>query len=315
MDYPILLYRGENFNSSFYYYLKFDVDHAFLLIEKNKKTLFVPKLNEKLAKSKFSNVVIYKKIEDIIKHIKYRKIFFDASSFSTKLYILFSKLFKMEDISDKLFSARAKKKEEEIATIAKAVKITKKLFAKIDFDELTTENDVRTFLLHETLKRGLSPAFEPIVATGKNSSMPHYHSSTTKISDYVLVDYGVRYKNYCADLTRCFFLKKDRIKEEAYLTLKNIFNDLIDEFPNFSKGSHVTEFSAKLFSKYKMPEQIHAIGHGLGLDVHEFPRLGLKSKDSLVNSVLAIEPGVYYNSFGARFEENIYFDGKKVRIF
>ena len=169
-------------------------------------------------------------------------------------------------------------------------------------------------MLNETNNLGLSPAFEPIVATGKNSAMPHYRGSDVKIRDYVLIDYGVKYKFYNSDLTRCFFLKKDRRKEEAYSKLKSIVYEIIDNLQSFSTGADIARFSEKLFSRYGLPEQIHAIGHGLGLDVHETPALNKKSKDKLKNSVLAIEPGVYYKDFGARFEENIYFDGKKTKI-
>jgi Xaa-Pro aminopeptidase len=63
-----------------------------------------------------------------------------------------------------------------------------------------------------------------------------------------------------------------------------------------------------------LPRMIHAIGHGVGLDIHEFPRLSVKYKDELKGSTFALEPAVYYNSYGARFEETVYYDGKKVRI-
>jgi Xaa-Pro aminopeptidase len=58
---------------------------------------------------------------------------------------------------------------------------------------------------------------------------------------------------------------------------------------------------------------IHSIGHGVGLEVHELPRLSPKSRESISGSVLAIEPA-FYKSYGMRFEETIHFDGKKVRI-
>src|SRR3989338_6198246 len=315
MDYPLLLYRGEEFNSNFFYLSQIDIDHSFLLLKEGKKTLFVPQLNEKIAREKFKGkVVVYKQLEDLAKYLKSKKTYFDARSTSVSLFKYLSKFTKLVDYSDKLSSLRIPKSSDEVSKIKKAVLITKKLFDSLDFSKFRTENDVRAFLLAKTYEKGISPAFEPIVATGRNSSFPHHHTSNKKLLDYVLIDYGVKYEKYNADLTRCFFLKKDEKKEQAYSKLKSIFFDIIDEFPDFSKASELASFSNSLFSKYKLPEQIHSIGHGLGLDVHEAPRLSLKSKDPLKKSVLAIEPGVYYKDFGARFEENIYFDGKKARI-
>ncbi len=315
MDYPLLLYRGEEFNSDFFYLSQIDIDHSFLLLKEGKKTLFVPQLNEKLAREKFKGkVVVYKKLEDLANYLRSRKTYFDSKAMSVSLFKYLSKFTKLVDYSDKLSSLRIPKSSDEVSKIKKAVLITKKLFDNLDFSKFRTENDVRAFLLSKTYEKGLSPAFEPIVATGRNSSFPHHHTSNKKLLDYILIDYGVKYQNYNADLTRCFFLNKDRIKEQAYLRLKSIFFDIIDEFPNFSKASDLASFSDKLFLKSNLPKQIHSIGHGLGLDVHEAPRLSIKSKDSLKKSVLAIEPGVYYKDFGARFEENVYFDGKKARI-
>ena len=59
---------------------------------------------------------------------------------------------------------------------------------------------------------------------------------------------------------------------------------------------------------------IHSIGHGIGLSVHEFPRLSKKYKDKIAGTTFTIEPAFYLRRYGMRFEDMVYFDGKKARI-
>ena len=309
-----LLYRGEEFDANFYYASKVDIDHSFFVVCGKERMLFVPRLNEKRARKEFDGkVAVYTKISDIAAQLGRRTYCVDGYSLPYSLFEKLSKKINLKDAAQKFQAARMKKTKEQVELIRKAVKITKSILKNLDFSEFDTEQDVRAHLLSETFERGLEPAFQPIVATGKNSSMPHYTPSNTKLKDYVLVDYGVRYKHYCADLTRCFFLKRDKKKEETDRILKQIVSEIVDELPTFNVAKELVAFSDKLFKKYKLPPQIHAIGHGIGLGVHEAPHLGKKSKDSLKDTVLAIEPGVYYKDFGARCEENVYYDGKRAR--
>ncbi|MBU0586491.1 M24 family metallopeptidase [Candidatus Micrarchaeota archaeon] len=208
---------------------------------------------------------------------------------------------------------RAKKKPEEISKIKKAVSFTKKIISEIDLDEFKTEEDLRSWLVFQAYKKG-GLAFDPIVASGKNSSFPHYKPKAGKMRDFTLIDFGVRCGNYCSDITRVLFSKRNRKVENAYEELQQVFYEILDEFPNFKTGKQVALFSEKLFEKYKLPKPIHSIGHGVGLDIHEFPRLNKKYSDPIKGAVMAIEPAAYFKDFGVRFENTIYFDGKKVQV-
>ena len=84
--------------------------------------------------------------------------------------------------------------------------------------------------------------------------------------------------------------------------------------PKLKTGKDLAVLSKKLYKKHKLPSLVHSIGHGIGLQVHECPRLGMKSKDRLKGTVMALEPAVYYEEFGIRYEENVYFDGKRARV-
>ncbi|MFH2106014.1 MAG: M24 family metallopeptidase [Candidatus Micrarchaeota archaeon] len=315
-NHPILLYRGGEFDANFYHYSNLDIDNGILLVDGNKKTLFISKMNETFAKKWFDGkVVVYKETKELAKHIKSKKLFFDSKSMTVRIHKRLSKLFKLEDASEQLALARVKKTSDEVSKIRRAVSLSKKIFGELDFSNFKTESDVRKFLLVRTLELGLEPAFQPIVASGRNASMPHYSEFNSKLSDLVLVDYGVRYKHYNADLTRCFFLKKDNKKEQAYESVKQVFNELVDNFQNFKTAKQFAEFGAKQMKKQGLPEMIHSFGHGIGLDVHEKPRLSVFSKDKLLpKTAMAIEPAAYFKDFGVRYEETVYFDGKKARI-
>lgn len=310
-----ILYRGDQFNSNFQYFSGCDIDHSLFLEKAGKKYLFVPKMNAEIARKEFNGTIIA--YTDLLKELKpflRGKTGFDARSMPAGIYLKLRKLCSLADISEQLLLARMKKTKKEVDCVRKAAEISRKIFNELDFSQLKTELDVKRYLLASTIEQGVESAFDPIVATDKNASFPHYTPGNVKLGNLVLIDYAVKYKHYCSDLTRCFFLKKDRKKEKAYATVEQIFHEIIDELPDLRTGKQVALLSEKLFKKHGMPPLIHAIGHGVGLDVHEFPRLSRKFNDNLKNSIIALEPAAYFKDFGVRFEETIYFDGRKARI-
>ncbi|MFA5076987.1 MAG: M24 family metallopeptidase [Candidatus Micrarchaeia archaeon] len=314
----LVLYRGSEFNANFFYHTGLDIDHSFYVKLGGKETLVVPKLNERAAKLAFKGkVIMYKKpSEDVLKLVLGKKLALDYSTLSVRIYERLNWGAKIEDASEALLAVRAVKKKSELADMKKAANLTRKLFSELDstLEKFKTEMDVRNWLYSRTYEMGLEPAFEPIVGSGVNSAFPHYHPSASKIRNFALVDYGVRYKHYCADLTRVLFVKREPKIALAYEKVEGIFHEILDNFPEFENGDDVAVFAEKMFEKHHLPKSIHSIGHGVGLDVHEFPRLNRKYTDGLKGAVMAIEPGAYFKNFGVRFEEIIYFDGKKARV-
>jgi len=305
----ILLYRGNEFNTNFYYFSGIDIDHAFLV----SKTLLVPRMNQKLAKKMFKGKVIpYSNYNKELKKLLGKKTEIDGASLPARVYLRLKKITKIEDSTEKFFEERSKKKPQEISNIRRAVKETKEIIESVDFKKYKTEMDVKKYLLKETFERGLEPAFEPIVAAGVNTSHPHHYSGKKKLKGHVMIDYGVKYNYYCGDITRCFMLK-GKAKEE-YEKLQQVTGEIVDELGNLRSGNEVSLFAEKTVKKYDFPKMIHSIGHGIGLDVHEFPRLNKKYEDRIKGTTFAIEPGVYGSRYGLRYEETIYFDGKKGRV-
>jgi len=312
----LLLYRGEEFDANFYHRSGVDIDHSFLLEDGEKRTLFVSMMNESLARASFKGKTVAS--DDLLKalsgHIGRRKVLFDGASMSARMAKKIGRSCKLEDHSEELLRSRAKKKPGEVSAIKKAVAVTKEILASLDLSAAKTEDDLKKQIMHLTFEHGAEPAFDPIVATGKNTAYPHYRSGKKKLSDIVLVDYGVRYRHYCADLTRCIVLDADQKKKKQYEELQDICMTLVDSLPNCKTGADLSKLSGKLMNWAGFPKMIHSIGHGIGLDVHELPSFGMRSKDPLAGCTLAMEPAFYKKSYGMRYEETVYFDGKKAKI-
>ncbi|MFH0884478.1 MAG: M24 family metallopeptidase [Candidatus Micrarchaeota archaeon] len=312
----LLLYRGEVFNANFFHKSGVDIDHSFLLDTGARKTLLVSGMNEAFARSRFKGRVrVYRDaVKDLSRLIKGRVVEFDASSMSCRMASQIRKSCRMKDVSQELLKARSKKSPEEASLVSRAVRETKEIFESLDWKSARTEQDLHRQLLLMTFERGHEPAFEPIVSSGLGTSYPHYLAQKRKLGPLVIVDYGVRFGHYCADVTRCFIRDNDKKKKEQYERLQDICYFIADALPGLDKGKDVAKLAEELVAKAGFPKMPHAIGHGVGLDIHEFPRLGPKSDDSLAGATIAIEPSFYLKKYGMRFEETIWFDGKRARI-
>ena len=155
-------------------------------------------------------------------------------------------------------------------------------------------------------------AFPVIIPSGKNSAIPHHTTGNRKIHhrDIVLIDLGAKFKGYCGDMTRTIFigkptpeqLKIERIVKQAHQSaLRHLGGGRMDS-SEVDKACRQVINSAGFGSYF-----IHSTGHGLGLNIHEPPRLAPTSTDTLKpNMVVTVEPGIYLpNKFGIRHEDTI----------
>jgi Xaa-Pro aminopeptidase len=161
---------------------------------------------------------------------------------------------------------------------------------------------------------GKKLAFDPIIAFGANSSMPHYRSGKTKLEKGmpVLIDIGVNLENYHSDMTRVVFFGKPETEMENIYTIvrtaqENALKLCRAGMQIGELDREVREFIAeKGYGEYYP----HSLGHGIGLEIHEFPLLRDKPpyRDLLLEEgmVVTIEPGVYLpNIGGVRIEDTI----------
>ncbi|PIN98119.1 MAG: hypothetical protein COT90_05725 [Candidatus Diapherotrites archaeon CG10_big_fil_rev_8_21_14_0_10_31_34] len=225
---------------------------------------------------------------------------------------------KFVDASKEINEIRSTKTKEEINRIKKACEITEKTFSKIKsfFRVGMTELELASELEFQAKKFGAEElAFPLIVASGTNSSVPHHNTSNKKIkkTELILIDFGVKFKGYCSDLTRMFFSGKTPKKfselYEKVAEAKKLAENELGEKKDYSLAfKSADEFIQKELGQKLM----HDIGHGLGLETHDFPKKNFGEKNLLEeNTVLTIEPGYYKKGFGGIRIEDDYLITKK----
>lgn len=159
-----------------------------------------------------------------------------------------------------------------------------------------------------------SLAFDPIIAFGPNSSMPHYRAGNEKLKkgDVVLIDIGVNLKHYHSDMTRTVFFGKpdDRLLFIHSIVQKAQQAALALCRPGITLGE-LDKAARTVINDLGYKEQFsHSLGHGIGLDIHEYPTI--KNTSPLANTpliqgmVITIEPGIYLPGIGGvRIEDTI----------
>ncbi|MCS7145711.1 MAG: Xaa-Pro peptidase family protein [Nitrososphaerota archaeon] len=180
------------------------------------------------------------------------------------------------------------------------------------------ESEVKAELTAEVYRRvGQEPAFMPIVAFGERSAHPHgpilrgaARDRVLKRGDVVVIDLGVKVEGYCSDLTRTFY-----IGSEMDERLRNTFESVIHAkalAQNIMRPgvscSYVDDIARDYLSNKGLDAYfIHSLGHGVGIDIHEPPRIGPGSQDQFVeNNVVTCEPGVYIlGEWGVRMEDTL----------
>jgi Xaa-Pro aminopeptidase len=150
-------------------------------------------------------------------------------------------------------------------------------------------------------------SFEPIVAFGAHSAVPHHHNTDTKLTekDLVLIDMGMKLDGYCSDMTRTFLSKQASQEEKnVYALVLESQEAGIAAIKSGVKCSAVDQVARDVMGKHSK-DFGHSLGHGIGLDVHENPSLSGRSKDILEeNMVVTVEPGIYLpGRFGVRIED------------
>jgi len=186
-----------------------------------------------------------------------------------------------------------------------------------NFKTFKTESEAAAFLEYETKKQGLELSFNPIVASGVNGSIPHYEPANIKIKKgFCVIDFGVKYKGYCSDITRTIYIGTPSKKEkDTYNSLLKIQKDTINKVKPNKKCSELYDFVNTSLGKDKK-YFTHGLGHGVGVEIHELPNLTLNSKDRIKNNmVFTIEPGVYFpRRFGIRIEDTLLFKNKPILL-
>lgn len=310
-------------NANFAYHSGTDSDNTVLLWTKKGKTLITAKMNQakcSLSPHRVISVERGSKISEAIRKLLPKgkiHVGLDMESISAQNYVRIKSVITANflDASEELSSLRVQKSAAEISKIRKACRLSAGILESLELGLSMSEQDVAMQLSIKTAEAGAQFAFPPIVATGKNSSMPHHTPTGKKLSGIVLVDFGVKHEGYCSDLTRCFFLGPCKKEKEKYEEAMSIFDEIIRALPSCKTAGGIAKKSEQIVSSHGWPAMVHAIGHGLGLEVHEAPHLHPSSKERLpAGATLAIEPGWYGEKFGVRYENDIVIGGRGAKV-
>ncbi|WP_418185129.1 M24 family metallopeptidase [Aliarcobacter vitoriensis] len=277
--------------------------------------------------------------KNILNKNQIKELIFDPNDFSYATYSNFVKDMQTIFTQELNFSKtkRLIKNDDEIKLLKKASMLGKdgfKNFAKyIKKQGLKKSEDFLYFKAFENMSQTgkLNISFEPIVAINENAAKPHALPTTKKLrqNDLLLVDAGVKYKRYCSDRTctsavdfeNFSFEREQKFKNKKHQKIYDIVykaqTTAIKKARSGMKASQIDKIARDIITKAGYGEFfVHSTGHGVGLDIHEFPNINTKN-DLIIedNMVFTVEPGIYLpNEFGVRIEDTIVMKNGKAII-
>jgi Xaa-Pro aminopeptidase len=209
---------------------------------------------------------------------------------------------------------RALKDEQELAAIRQACELTDRMFERLTEERFVgrRERDVAWTieqLFHD--EGGEQVAFESIVASGPNAARPHARASEREIrpGETVVIDTGCTVDGYSSDYTRTFVTGAvDGVVKEAYSVVLAAQQAGLEAIRAGIAGVDADAAARRVVDETSFAGTFgHGLGHGLGLEVHEAPRMSTESTDTLAaGNVVTVEPGIYLEGrAGIRIEDNV----------
>jgi Xaa-Pro aminopeptidase len=154
--------------------------------------------------------------------------------------------------------------------------------------------------------------FPSIVASGARAALPHARSSSKVVQhgELLLLDFGAEFEGYCADITRTVVIGRATDEQREIYAIVREANELASAgVRSGMRGRDADAIARSYIERQGYGEAFgHSLGHGLGLEVHEAPRLAKTADAPLVaNSVVTIEPGIYRAGWGGiRIEDDVH---------
>ncbi|MFN3550955.1 MAG: M24 family metallopeptidase [Endomicrobiia bacterium] len=303
-------------NYNLFYLTGINLDGYSLAISKNKIKILTSLMIFGQVKKFFKDIeiVVGSDLEQQISKLNFvnKILLIDDKNLSLKIYDLLKKCSKIIKFSSLIENFRMIKSKNEIDKIKKSVEICKKVLNKTKefIKPQITEVEVKNFILKQFLDYKVETAFPPIVAFDENTSYPHHISTNKRFkkNSLVLIDLGCKYRGYCCDITRMFNVEKNTKVKDLYIKLKDLQRILISMCKPSVKVKDIDNYARNYFKKLNLEKNyLHSTGHGLGLEIHELPKITIKNDVVLQeNMVVTIEPGIYFNrKFGLRIEDDI----------
>ena len=317
-----------NKENEIYYECSWSSDNAlFLSIEGEKFVLTDSRYTLDAKENAKAEVIeardLVKKAREIILKKRVKKLKIDFKNWSVEDIKKLSLATFLQNAPDFSFKKRLIKTPKELEIIKKAVKKGAKAFdefAKVI--ETGLDEYELSFRFKEKLtKRGRRDlSFEPIVAINENAAKPHAVVTNKKLKkgDLLLLDAGIKYKRYCSDRTRTICVnekismaKKQKFPKDiqkVYDIVLKAQEKAIKSIKVGMKASELDKIARDVITKAGYGKYfVHSLGHGVGLDIHEWPFIN--SRNDLIlkeGMVFTIEPGIYLpGEFGIRIEDMV----------
>ncbi len=315
------------------YFCDVDIPEGVVLLDANGVTCFTDARYFSAVKLPLTRAsvtpVLLKGFETVSEHIVksgYQKIYIDFDTTTVRDFEKYKGV--LPDILDgskNLQILRSVKSESELDNIRKACEITQKAYyqtLKI-VREGMTEIELKEVLCSLYLEYGAEgEVFDTIVAFGENGAIPHHQTGETRLKKGmpILIDTGCKVNGYISDYTRtAFFGQPPKKFIDCYNAVKKANELAIEKITDGTKTFVADGYARDYLKEVGLAEYFtHSLGHGVGLEVHEYPTLSPKTDDEIRNgTVFTIEPGVYFDGeFGIRIEDTVaLIDGKTVRLY
>jgi len=274
----------------------------------------------------------------LLENNKIKKLFFDPNDFTLFTYEKLKDGLKTTFVQEHNFSKtkRLIKTDDEIALIKMAMKLGRKGFKRfakyLENDGIGKSEKYLFFKAKEFMSNmgELELSFDPIVAIKENSAKPHALPTDKQLrkNDFLLVDAGVKYERYCSDRTCCTSIHKNmtfkreqnfksKLEQKIYDIVLKSQQTAISKARVGMKASQIDKLARDVIEKSGYGKYfIHSTGHGVGLDIHEYPNINSRNDVILENNmVFTVEPGIYLNKkFGVRIEDTVVMKSGRAEI-
>ena len=305
----------------------FDESAGTLLITENEIILATDSRYELQARNEVPGCEIFcykqglsESLPDLLKRLNTRRLGFEASRLSFNQHKKISEILETESIPFELVETehllellRAVKDEVEVKHIAHALNIAESVFRQVvpDLKPGVSEKEIAWNMEKGMRESGAENiSFPVIVASGSNSALPHAvpGERTIRAGEPILIDWGAKLNGYCSDITRTFVIgKPDETFEKIFMTVYEAQQRAIDSVKPGVSTKEIDSVARQYIDQQGFQGKFgHSLGHGVGLAIHEYPRLSqFYDKPLETGMVITMEPGIYIPGWGGIRLENM----------
>ena len=306
------------------YFTGFESSDGFLIVSENRAVFITDGRYIEAAEKQVSNCEVmllgkaYPQIAQILKEMDCRRLLVESTRMTLSTYNALKGVLKKTPIStdttlDTIINTlRSIKTETEVQSIVKAQRIAEDAFEHIlkFIKPGVTEKEIALELDFYMLSHGGEGlSFETIAVSGANTSMPHGVPSNKKVEngDVVTMDFGTIINGYHSDMTRTVAVGRatDEMKN-AYDAVLRAQENCLNNIKAGISCKDGDEFARSVLRDAGLGQYFtHSTGHGVGVEIHEFPNLSPASDSILqVGNIVTVEPGIYIpEKFGIRIED------------